>query len=57
MNDYQQGYEYYKNACKKHGLKPINFHYFLLKLSQEQLDLYNQNASMQLKAGVNDYAV
>jgi len=54
MNNYQRGYEYYKSACKKHGLEPINFHYFILKLSQEQLDMYNQYASLQQKVGIND---
>ena len=44
MKDYRQAYEYYKQACKNHGLEPINFHYFILNLSQEQLDTFNDIA-------------
>ena len=44
MNDYRQAYEYYKQACKEYGLEPINFNYFILNLSQEQLDTFNENA-------------
>ncbi|WP_431030390.1 transcriptional regulator [Lysinibacillus sp. LZ02] len=40
MNDYRQAYEYYRQACETHGLEPINFHYFILNLSQEQLETY-----------------
>ena len=41
MKDYRQVYEYYKQTCEEHGIEPINFHYFILNLSQEQLDLFN----------------
>lgn len=41
MNDYRQAYKYYKQACEEHGLEPINFHYFVLNLSQEQLNIFN----------------
>ena len=44
MKDYQKGYEYYKNACTKHGIKPLNFHYYMLTLSEEQLAHYNEQA-------------
>ncbi|ATP40258.1 transcriptional regulator [Solibacillus sp. R5-41] len=45
MNDYRSGYEYYKRACENFGLEPINFHYYILNLSQEQLDAYNCRAT------------
>ncbi len=45
MHDYRMGYEYYKEACEKFGLEPINFHYYILNLSQEQLDAYNYRAT------------
>lgn len=54
MPDYRNGYEYYKQACEQQGLEPINFHYFILNLSQAQLDAYNECA--QRKRGRNDYA-
>ncbi|MEK4628755.1 MAG: transcriptional regulator [Solibacillus sp.] len=41
MTDYRDAYEYYKDACKKHDLEPVNIHYFILNLSQEQLFAYN----------------
>ncbi|RUL53934.1 MULTISPECIES: transcriptional regulator [Lysinibacillus] len=47
MGDYRIGYEYYKQACQQHGLEPINFHYYILNLSQEQLDAYNERAEQK----------
>lgn len=44
MTDYREGYEYYRKICEKHGLDPINFHYYILNLTQEQLDTYNKQA-------------
>lgn len=57
MNNYRLGYDYYKKACIKYGLQPINFHYFILNLSDEQLEQYNANAMVRLKGGTNDHAV
>ena len=54
MNDYRLAYEYYKHACKEHGLEPINFHYFVLNLSQEQLDNFNEMAQ---KRGHDEVAI
>ncbi|TQR36022.1 transcriptional regulator [Lysinibacillus sphaericus] len=44
MTDYRKGYDFYRQVCEKHGLEPINFHYYILNLSQEQLDAYNERA-------------
>ena len=44
MIDYNIGYDYYKQACQQYGMEPINFSYFLLSLSKEQLDAYNERA-------------
>ncbi|BDH61614.1 hypothetical protein MTP04_17440 [Lysinibacillus sp. PLM2] len=44
MVDYRIGYEYYKVACLQHKLEPVNFHYFILNLTQQQLDAYNERA-------------
>jgi len=44
MTDYREGYEFYRQVCEEHGLEPINFHYYILNLSQEQLDAYNKQA-------------
>ena len=57
MNDYRLGYEHYKKACMRHGLEPINFHFFILNLSEEQLEQYNASAFVRLKGGTNEYAV
>ncbi|MEK5332927.1 MULTISPECIES: transcriptional regulator [unclassified Lysinibacillus] len=46
MTDYRQGYEFYRQVCDKHELEPINFHYYILNLSQEQLDAYNEQAKI-----------
>jgi len=57
MNVYRLGYEHYKEACTKHDLQPINFHYFILNLSEEQLEQYNASAIARLKGGTNEYTV
>lgn len=47
MIDYRLGYEYYRKVCEEHKVIPINYHYYLLNLSQEQLDAYNEQAVKQ----------
>ena len=44
MVDYYIGYDYYKKACQEYGLKPINFAFYILSLSKDQLDIYNERA-------------
>lgn len=44
MSMYQEGYEYYVSKCEFFGLEPISFRYYLIQLSQEQLDAYNEQA-------------
>lgn len=44
MTNYREGYEFYRHICEEHGLEPINFHYYILNLSQEQLNAYNEHA-------------
>jgi len=44
MTKYREGYDFYRQVCENHGLEPINFHYYMLNLSQEQLDAYNERA-------------
>lgn len=56
MTDYRIGYEYYKQACQLHRLEPINFQYYLLNLSQEQLDAYNERAE-QKRGRILEYSV
>lgn len=43
---YQEGYELYCEMCYKFGLEPINFHYYIQQLTQEQLAAYNDNARL-----------
>lgn len=45
MQDYRKGYDYYQKACESHGLKPINYHYYMMTLSEEQLAAYNESAN------------
>ncbi|MFC7687126.1 transcriptional regulator [Ureibacillus sp. GCM10028918] len=47
MSVYRDGYDYYKQACQQYGLEPINFAYFLLSLSKEQLDAFNESAEVK----------
>ncbi|MGE7951074.1 transcriptional regulator [Lysinibacillus xylanilyticus] len=44
MTDYREGYEFYRQVCETHDLEPINFHYYILNLSHEQLKAYNERA-------------
>jgi hypothetical protein len=44
MTDYRVGYESYKEACEHHNLEPVNFHYYIINLSQDQLDAFNNHA-------------
>lgn len=41
---YREGYDYYVAKCMDFGLEPINFYYYVLQLSQEQLDAFNEQA-------------
>ena len=47
MAEYNLGYDYYKKACQEYGLKPINFAFYLLSLSKEQLETYNERAKQK----------
>lgn len=40
MQDYQHAYERYTTACARYSIEPINFHYFLLQLSADQMHAY-----------------
>ncbi|TKI66267.1 transcriptional regulator [Lysinibacillus mangiferihumi] len=44
MAHYREGYELYCKKCEQFNLEPINFYYFMNKLSQEQLEFYNEAA-------------
>ncbi|MGN7479257.1 transcriptional regulator [Solibacillus silvestris] len=46
MNDHQIGYEHYKEACEKHHSEPVNFHYYLLNLSEQQLNAFKDYAML-----------
>lgn len=54
MNDYREGYENYRKACEKYEMEPINFPYYILNLSQQQLDGYNESA--ERKRSHDEYA-
>lgn len=41
---YREGYEVYLSKCEQFGLEPINFRYYVIQLSQEQLNAYNEQA-------------
>ena len=52
MSMYQDGYEVYRKKCEQFGLEPINFRYYVIQLSLEQLDAYNEQA--RLSKGSNE---
>lgn len=45
MTIYREGYEVYVEKCEQFGLEPVNFRYYVIQLSQEQLNAYNEQAS------------
>ena len=53
MNDYRNGYEYYKQVSQQFGVEPMNFHYYVMNLTEDQLDAYNARAEQ--KRGLNEY--
>lgn len=53
MTMYRQGYEVYVEKCEQFGLEPINFRYYVIQLSPQQLTDYN-NQAMQKE--VKQYA-
>ncbi|KGR78862.1 hypothetical protein [Ureibacillus manganicus] len=44
MTNYKDGYDYYVFKCEEFGVEPINYYYYILNLSQQQLDAYNKRA-------------
>ena len=51
MTMYREGYEVYVEKCEQFGLEPINFRYYVIQLTQEQLNTFNEQA--QAMKGVN----
>jgi len=51
MSLYREGYEYYVLKCLEFELDPIDFAYFVEKLSREQLEVFNVKAK-QMKGWV-----
>jgi hypothetical protein len=47
MSTYRQGYEVYLKKCEQFGLEPVNFRYYIIQLSQDQLDAYNAHATVE----------
>lgn len=46
MTMYQEGYKMYLEKCEQFGLEPINFRYYVIQLSREQLNAYNEQAKI-----------
>lgn len=44
LAQYREGYDYYCKKCEQFNLEPINYYYYMNKLSQEQLAYYNEAA-------------
>ena len=44
MTNYQEGYQMYLKKCEHFGLEPVNFRYYVIQLSQDQLLAYNEQA-------------
>lgn len=49
---YQEGYEIYRERCEQFELEPINFRYYVMQLSHEQLNAFNEQA--RIKKGHNE---
>ena len=45
MAAYYQGYQVYLKKCEQFGLEPVNFRYYTIQLSKDQLDAYNAQAT------------
>ena len=52
MTMYQEGYEVYLEKCEQFGLEPTNFRYYIMQLSHEQLNAFNEQA--RAKKGRNE---
>ena len=46
MSMYQEGYEVYRKKCEQFELDPINFRYYVIQLSLDQLNAYNEQARL-----------
>lgn len=44
MTIFQEGYKIYVQKCEQFGIEPVNFRYYILQLSPEQLQAYNTYA-------------
>ncbi len=44
MSMYKEGYDYYLEKCALFGLEPVNFRYYVIQLSEEQLTAFNEQA-------------
>lgn len=42
--NYEEAYDIYKKACATHDLEPINYHYFVLNLSHQQIQAFIKTA-------------
>ncbi|MEO4055169.1 transcriptional regulator [Solibacillus sp. CAU 1738] len=51
MSMYREGYECYLEKCELFGLEPVNFRYYVIQLSPEQLTAFNEQA--RSKKGLN----
>ncbi|WP_042472527.1 transcriptional regulator [Bacillus ndiopicus] len=44
MSMYREGYEHYLEKCEQFGIEPVNFHFYVMQLSQEQLVSFAEQA-------------
>lgn len=47
MTAYRHGYEVYVKKCEQFGLDPVNFRYYVIKLSPQQLNAFNEQAQQE----------
>ena len=47
MPSYRQAYEMYVKKCEQFGLEPVNFRYFIIQLSQQQLNAYFEQVALE----------
>ncbi|MEK4628756.1 MAG: transcriptional regulator [Solibacillus sp.] len=47
MKANRQAYEVYVKKCEQFGLEPVNFRYFIIQLSEQQINAYYEQAILE----------
>lgn len=44
MTMFREGYEHYAEKCEQFGIEPVNYYFYMLQLSEEQLISFAEQA-------------